>query len=63
VLLSKYKKRMKYNVTDLAEQFGTSHQNMYKWIKAGADIKGKTGERVITLTKVLAEEQAIEVVK
>ena len=41
---------------ELAEKFGVSHQTMYVWLKDGAEIKGKPGERVITKVKVLATE-------
>jgi hypothetical protein len=56
VLLKDYKRKGKINVQELADRFGTSHQNMYNWIKSGAVITGKKGERVIKLTKELARE-------
>jgi len=46
-----------YTVKDIASDFGTSHQNVYNWIKAGAVIKGKKGERQIVITKVVAKEK------
>jgi hypothetical protein len=63
MLLREFKRKNRYTTQEMADMFNTTHRNIYYWMSINADIKGKTGERVITLTKVLAEEQAIEVVK
>ena len=57
MLLSKYKENKKVNIVELAKKFGVSHQTMYVWMKEGAEISGKTGERKITKVKTLAEEK------
>lgn len=56
MLLSKYKRKNRINVIELADQFGVSHQTMYNWIKGDYEITGRKGERVISLTRKIAVE-------